>query len=243
MDKSGSHRTVTLSREALQELQQQSLKYEQSCGKLAFRETELFGMIREALIRKDNVRAGMYANELARVRHMKSVFTQSQLALECIAIRVESLIDLYNAIQLDPVSDAIKDVIKDIKGVSPEFTSGLEQLTKLASETLSQATIGFKNPGLEEAFATTSPEGLAILKEVSNTIADSLHQAFPEPPQPITQVASHQLAEEIAYGYEPTFAQRRAAVNHVNDFEKLSDDLSQIMGDYSGKQKLEDPKS
>jgi division protein CdvB (Snf7/Vps24/ESCRT-III family) len=242
LDKSNNHRTLSLSREALQELQQQSLRYEQSCGKLVFREKELFGMIREALLGKDNVRANMYANELARVRHLKRVFSQSQLALECISIRVESLLDLYNAIQLDPVSDAIKEVVQDIQGISPEFTAGLEQLTKLASDTLSQATIGFKEPVLEEGFTASSPESLAILKEVSSSIEDSLKQAFPEPPQSAAPVASRQL-EELSFGYERTFVPTKATAIDVNDPERISDEFSTIIEGFTMKGKLEESKN
>ena len=195
-------RTLPVSKESLEEIRQQNLKFEQSCGRLDVREKELFQMIRGAIQRKDSLHANMYANELVRVRRMKQVFSQSQLALECISMRLESLLDLYEAIQLDPVSEAIKYVVDDIQGISPEFTKGFEQIARLAEETLSQTSIGFKGTGLEEAFGAT-PEGLNILKEVSKTIEDSLTEAFPEPPSIEASVRTAPHAEEIAYGYEP----------------------------------------
>ena len=160
-------RALPVTSESLSELKHQSLKFEQSCRSLDVRENELFSMIKGALRRKDNLRAGMYANELAAVRRMKHVFSQSQLAIESMSIRMESLLDLYNAIQLDPISEAIKEVISDIQGISPELREGFELLTKLAGETLVKASVGFKESALEEAFSTTSPESIAILKEVS----------------------------------------------------------------------------
>jgi division protein CdvB (Snf7/Vps24/ESCRT-III family) len=235
LDKGDIRHSLMVSRDSLHELQQLSEKYEQSCGKLGEREKVLFGMIREALRGKDSLRANMYANELARVRHLKRVFSQSQLGLECISIRMESLLDLYNAIQMDPVSDAIKGVMADIQGISPEFTSGLEQLAKLASDTLSQATIGFKGPALEEAFSASSPESLAILREVSNTIEGSIIEAFPEPPIKVAPVRAPQLAEEISYGYEPTFKPKKTLVDSANDLSKFSDDFANIIGGVEAK--------
>lgn len=205
MNNMSERRTLPVSRESLSELRQQNQKFEQSCGNLNTREKELFHMIKEALRGKDSIRANMYANELARVRHLKRVFSQSQLALECISIRMESLLDLYEAIQLNPVSEAIRDVVSDIQGVSPEFAAGIEQITRLAGETLTQASVGFKEPLLDEAYGA-SPEGLAILKEVSKTIEDSLTEAFPEPPVTVVPVKATPQVEEITYGYEPTFA-------------------------------------
>ncbi|MGD0803509.1 MAG: hypothetical protein ABSA11_05475 [Candidatus Bathyarchaeia archaeon] len=242
MDNMSTRHTLLVSQESLSELRQQNIKFEQSCGKLSEREKELFGMIRNALYKKDTLRANMYANELVRVRHLKRVFSQSQLALECISIRMESLLDLYNAIQMDPVSEAIREVVSDIKGISPEFTSGLEQLAKLAGDTLQQATIGFKEPALDEVFGATSPESLAILKEVSRTIESSLDNAFPEPPLKEAPTRTAQPTEAIAYGYEPTFTPKKATVDNSLDLGNLSEDFIKMLDGFGvkGRPKAED---
>ena len=234
MNNTNLSRTLPITPDSLNELKQQNLKFEQSCRSLDVREKEIFSMIKGALRGKDKLRANMYANELARVRHLKRVFSQSQLAIECISMRMESLLDLYNAIQLDPISEAIKDVISDIQGVSPEFTASLEQLTKLAGETLTQANIGFKEPALEEAFSATSPESIAILKEVSKTIEDSLTEAFPEPPVIKAPIATSLQPEAIEYGYEPTFTPKKTAVTS-NNVDVLSDDLMKILENFGTK--------
>jgi len=227
-------RTLPVTPDSLNELKQQNLKFEQSCRSLDVREKELFSMIKGALRGKDQLRANMYANELARVRHLKRVFSQSQLAIECIAMRMESLLDLYNAIQLDPISEAIKDVVSDIQGVSPEFTASLEQLTRLAGETLTQANIGFKEPATEEAFSATSPESIAILKEVSKTIEDSLTEAFPEPPVIKAPVVTPPQAEAIEYGYEPTYTHRKTVATG-NNVDGLSDDFIKMLENFGSK--------
>ena len=208
MDIGKTRHTLMVSKESLGELQAQCQKFEYSCVKLDQRDKELIGMIGDSLRRKDSLRANMYANELVRVRHLKRVFSQSQLALECISIRMENLLELHNAIQMDPISESIREVIGDLQGISPEFTSSLEQLTKTVEETLSQTTIGFKEPVLEEVFSASSPESIAILKEVSQTIEGSLKEAFPEPPIVISPKTS-QLEEPIGYSYESNYLTKK----------------------------------
>ncbi len=240
VDKNPRH-TIQVSHESLGELQQQCQKFEQSITKLGIRDKELFGMIGDALRRKDSLRANMYANELVRVRHLKQVFSQSQLVMECITIRMESLLDLYTAIQIDPVSEAIKDVIGDIKGLSPEFMMGIEQIAVTARETLKQATIGIKEPALEEVFTANSPESVAILREVSASIESSLHQAFPEPPIKADAATMVETVEEITYGYEPTSSSVKApSQNQNSDINTLSDDLNWLLHDLDAKKNTQD---
>jgi division protein CdvB (Snf7/Vps24/ESCRT-III family) len=227
-------RTLPVTQDSLRELKNQNVKFEQSCRRLDVRENELFSMIKGALTRKDNLRAGMYANELAAIRRLKQVFSQSQLAIECMSIRMESLLDLYNAIQLDPISEVIKEVVSDIQGISPELREGFEQLAKLAGETLTQARIGFKESALEGAFSATSPESVAILKEVSKTIEDSLTEAFPEPPITEAPIVSPTQAEEIAYGYEPTFSPSKTEVTTIT-IDGLSSDFLKMLEIFESK--------
>ena len=244
MNNSKTQQTILVSQESLNELKKHSLMFEQSNTKLEERDKVLYDMIEKALRKKDTLRANMFANELTRVRHLKRVFSQSQLVIECITIRMENLLDLYNAIQMEPISQVIKDVLVDVKGVSPEFVSGLEQLSILASDTLKQSTIAFKQPALEEIFGATSSESVAILKEVSGLIESSLQSSFPEPPVAEAQKVTEKTAEAISYAYSPapTFAPKAATANVSNDLGLLSEDLVKILGSFNvkGQQKSEE---
>lgn len=236
MDNLKTRQTILVSQESLNELKQLSLQFEQSNTKLQERDKVLYGLIGKALRKKDTLRANMFANELARVRHLKRVFSQSQLVIECISIRMENLLDLYNTIQMEPISQVIKEVIGDVQGVSPEFMSGLEQLTKLASDTLKQTTIGFQQPALDEIFVAKSPESIEILKEVSNEIESSLQESFPEPPITETSEIVEKQAEAVAYSYEATFAPRKTTVaNASNDLNMLSDDVVKMLDSFNAK--------
>ena len=232
---------IQISQDSVNELKKQIIFFEQSNSKLKARDKELFNMIGNAIRGKDNLRANMFANELVRVRHLQRVFSQSQLVMECITLRMENLLDLYNAIQLEPISQVIKEIVVDIQGISPEFLSGLEQLNKLASDTLKQTTITFQQPALDEVFNAKSPESIEILKEVSNTIENSLLESFPEPPA-TTPIIEKQV-EAIEYGYEPTFTPQKATVNdNINDLSILSENVVKMIDNLALKNqvKIED---
>jgi hypothetical protein len=148
---------------------------------------------------------------------------------------MENLFDLYNTIQMEPISQVIRDIIGDVQGVSPEFMSGLEQLTKLASDTLKQTTIGFQQPALDEIFVAKSPESIEILKEVSNEIESCLQESFPEPPITETEMVEKQ-AEAVAYGYEDTFTPRKNQVADAsNDLSMLSDNVVKMLDSFNAK--------
>ena len=230
----GNRHALPVSKESVGELRGQSLKLEQSVKMLEVRDRELYGMIGVSLRRKDTLRANMYANELVRVRHLRQVFSQSQLVLECISMRMESLLDLYSAFQMDPVSEAIREVVGDLKGLSPEFVSGIEQLTRLAGSTLKEATVGFREPALDEVFGAKNPESIAILREVSNAIESSLQDAFPEPPAAEAQKEAGEV-EEVAYGYEHSFPQRRPTPSNLAGLDSISEDLATMLDELDPK--------
>ena len=239
MDNLKTRQKILVSQDSLNELKRQNLQFEQSNVKLKERDKVLYDMIGKALRNKDTLRANMFANELTRVRHLQRVFSQSHLVIECITIRMENLLDLYNAIQMEPISQVIKEIIGDVQGVSPEFMTGLEQLTRLASDTLKQTTIGFQQPVLDEIFSAKSPESIEILREVSSKIESCLQESFPEPPITETPLKVEKQVEAVAYSYEATFTPRKTAVtNTSNDLSALSEDVMKMLDNFNSKSRL-----
>ncbi len=222
--------------ESINELKRQSMRLEQVNSKLRERDRVLFDMVGKAVQRRDTARAQIYANELSRVRHIKRIITQSQLAIDCITIRLENFLDLYNVVQeMKPISEVVREVSADVQKVMPEFASGLEQLNTVASETLMQTSIDFRQPALDEMFSVKSQEGADILREVSGMVENSLHESFPEPPVAVVKVAPRQ-AEAVAYDYEPTFAPRMAQVSEQpNEWSTLSDDVVKMLDQIGAK--------
>ncbi len=226
--------------ESVNELKRQSMRLEQVNSKLRERDRTLFEMVGKAVQKKDTARAQIYANELSRVRHIKNVITQSQLAIDCITIRLENFLDLYQVVQeMRPISECVREVSADVQKVMPQFASGLEQLNQVASETLMQTKIDFRQPALDGMFSVKSQESADILKEVSNMVENSLHESFPEPPIAVAPNVASRQAEAIAYGYEPTFAPRAAqASEQTNDWSTLSDDVVKMLDQINAKGQL-----
>ena len=225
--------------ESINELKRQSMRLEQVNSKLRERDRVLFEMIGKAVQKKDSARAQIYANELSRVRHIKQVISQSQLAIDCITIRLENFLDLYQVVQeMKPISEVVKEVSADVQKVMPQFASGLEQLNMVASETLMQTTIDFRQPALDEMFSIKNQESADILREVSNMVENSLHESFPEPPVTVAVAPkiTERQAEVVAYSYEPTFTNRASQAGETtNDWSMLSDDVVKMLDKISGK--------
>jgi division protein CdvB (Snf7/Vps24/ESCRT-III family) len=213
--------------ESINELKRQGMRLEQVNSALRERDRVLFDMVGKAVQIRDTPRAQIYANELSRVRNIKRIISQSQLAVDCITIRLENFLDLYQMVQeMKPISEVIKEVSADVQQVMPQFATVLEQLNEVASEALTQTTIDLHQPALEEALSVRSQEGADIIKEASNKVEDSLHESFPEPP--VTMAPRE--AEAIAYSYEPTSASRTARVSEeASDLGELSDEVVKIL--------------
>lgn len=226
--------------ESVNELKRQSMRLEQVHSKLRERDRTLFEMVGKAVQKKDAARAQIYANELSRVRHVKQVINQSQLAIDCITIRLENFLDLYQVVQeMRPISECVKEVSADVQKVMPEFASGLEQLSAMASETIMQTKIDFRQPALDEMFSVKSQESADILREVSNMVENSLHESFPEPPIAVAPKVASRQAEAVGYGYEPTFASRTVERSgQTNDWSMLSDDVVKMLDQINAKGQL-----
>jgi division protein CdvB (Snf7/Vps24/ESCRT-III family) len=227
--------------ESINELKRQSMRLEQVNSKLRDRDRVLFDMVGKAVQKKDAARAQIYATELSRVRHIKQVISQSQLAIDCITIRLENFLDLYQVVQeMKPISEVVREVSADVQKVMPQFASGIEQLNIVANETLMQTTIDFRQPALDEMFSVKSQESADILREVSSMVENSLHESFPEPPVTVAVAkVDERQSEEVAFGYEQTFAPRSAKANETtNDWSVLSDDVVRMLDQIGSKGRL-----
>jgi len=171
------------SRESLAELRHQSAMLEQADRALGLRDRLLFDMVRKAVKANDGDRATMYANELSRVRNIKRIIGDSQLAIDCIMIRIENFMDLCAVVEeMKPISEVIKGVSSEVGEVMPRFSEILSQLREVTSEALIETRVDVDQPILEGVLSTTSAGGTEILGEASSVVEDSLRESFPEPP-------------------------------------------------------------
>ncbi|MBN1683227.1 Snf7 family protein [Candidatus Bathyarchaeota archaeon] len=231
--------------EAINELKKQSARLDQVQSNLRMRDKILFEQTAKAIQRSDKIRARIYANELNRIRQLKQVIAQSQLAIECIAIRLENFLDLYNIVtELKPITQVVKEVSSDVSKVLPQVASELEQLNSIASETLMNTSVNFNQSSLDFAFQTNN-ESEDILNEVSNLIENNLHSSFPEPPiKSTSRVSKAPLFEAISYesnySSDPyTLEDRNTKTkDNIQNWKLFSDDVAKMLDDLSKKGQL-----
>jgi division protein CdvB (Snf7/Vps24/ESCRT-III family) len=219
--------------ESIRDLKHQSMKLEHANYALMERDRVLFKMVGEAIQRRDSPRAQIYANELSRLRHIKRIISQSQLAIDCITIRLENFLDLYQIVnEMKPISEAIKSVSAEVQQVIPQFSTVLEQLNEVASEALMQSTIDSRQPSLKEVFSVRSPEGSEILREVSDLVENNLQQSFPEPP---IALASRETEAIACVGEAISSPQTSISSEKANDWGEWSDEVVKLLGQIESK--------
>jgi len=232
--------------EKIGELRIQSAKLEQIIFKLKNRDRTLFKMCEEAVRKTDKIRAQMYANEIAKIRELIKTITQSQLAIECVLIRLESFIELHGLIsELKPVSKMIQSVSGDVSKVMPGIASEVQQLNCLVSDTLMETKVDFNQPALESLYNSSSESGEAILKEVSEQLEKMIVDNLPVPPStsinvPSKVLAPMMVAEAIPVSHEVRMKKdvsRPTKISQVTNPNIVIDDFLQVTEELHAKTK------
>lgn len=152
--------------------------------RLKSRDQELFNRVVDALMAKDQVRATMYANEVAEIRKIAKAVFLTQVALEQISLRLESIQELGDiAVNLAPVVELIKDLRVAIKDVLPEIGIELGEVHDILNETMIEIgeVVGVPGGGI-----AASAEARKILEEARVVAEQRMKEAFPSLPSPVT---------------------------------------------------------
>jgi len=151
----------------------------------------LFDKCVQAQMSKDSARATMYANEISEIRKMAKVTLRSELALEQVVLRLETIEEFGDvAALMGPVAGVVHSIKDQISGVIPQVGYELGEI----SETLSGVVMEVgEATGQSYDMETSGVEAQKILGE-ANTIAETrMRERFPELPSPTP-----------AYAAEPT---------------------------------------
>ena len=119
----------------------------------------LFDKCVQAQVSKDSARATMYANEISEIRKMAKVTLRSELALEQVVLRLETIEEFGDVASLmGPVAGVVRSIKDQITGVIPQVGYELGEI----SETLN---------------------GVVLEVGEANTIAETrMRERFPELP-------------------------------------------------------------
>jgi len=164
----------------LYRLQFQSERLKQTANRLQARDKELFDKCVAAYLSKDVDRASIYANECAEVRRMAKVLLRSQLALEQVVLRLQTVEDLGEAaLQMALVARVVRDVKSSIAGVMPEVAFNLSQIDESLNSLMVETG---EATGISVTSITPSEEAQKILSEASLLAEQQMKEKFPELP-------------------------------------------------------------
>ena len=165
---------------AVRGLQAQTNKLEQLQNRLVDRDKNIFSKVVDAYTKHDQAHASIYANELAEIRKMSRMIIQSQLALEQIILRLQTVQELGDVVvSLAPAMSVVRKVGKGIAGVMPEAEGELGEIGELLSGVLMEA--GQTSGGML-SFDTMNEDAQKIMSEAATFAEQRMKDKFPEMP-------------------------------------------------------------
>jgi len=182
--------------EAVPKLKIQRFKLEKVIVRLRERDTILFKTCAKALKDKNKERATIFANELAEVRKLTKIIAQTQILIERIMLRLETLKELNAAFaDLKPVLRILHSVTKRLTILMPQMAYEMERVNDSIDETLAMTSIG--SPQLDMPFDVKTQGGEEVLKEVSSVLEQRLAEKLPEPPTSVAVKEKRQRVEKV----------------------------------------------
>jgi len=162
-------------------------KLDTSMAKIRDRDSALFAKTVAAVQKHETQRASMFANELAEVRKVGKMVTQSKLALEQIVLRLNTITELGDIVAtLAPATSIVRNVKQDIVGVMPDAEGELGEVSSLLSGILVDAgSMG----GYSLNFEVANEEAEMALSEAAAVAESRMKGKFPELPQPAEEEA------------------------------------------------------
>lgn len=137
---------------------------------LEVRGREIFEAIVKAQVERDNDRAVLYANELAELRKMLRKAIHSELSLEGVIHRLQTVKDFDELSDvLAPLREILIQVSGDVRGVAPELSDNLRSITDTFDEVSTELGTF---PEMIGAGPSVSEEAEKILAEASAIAAE-----------------------------------------------------------------------
>ena len=180
---------------ALYRLATQKEKLEHMSSRLQQRDKEMFQRCIGAQLSKDNAHAALYANECAEIRKMAHITLSSELALERVVLRLQTIEEFGDIMaQISPVIGVVRETRGRIAGVIPEVASELGEVNAMLSDmSLETGEVQDQQPDL----AASSAEARQVLEESSVIASQQMKERFPELPTPEPRQAPSMAARTI----------------------------------------------
>jgi len=165
---------------AIYRLKVQQNKLESASVRMQQHDKDIFAKCVSAQMSHDSARAAMYANECAEVRKIAKVMLQSQLALEQVAMRLETIEEFGDvARMMGPVAGVVRSIKGQIAGVMPEVGYELNQIGDLLNNFVAEAG---EPMGSSYDVAASNEESQRILVEAGTIAEQHFKEKFPDLP-------------------------------------------------------------
>ncbi|MEM4245805.1 MAG: Snf7 family protein [Candidatus Bathyarchaeia archaeon] len=180
---------ITLS---LSKMKVQLRRLDNTLHQLEYRDKKLYDKCVKSLSEKNVAAATMYANECAEVRKIAKMTLASQLALERVTLRLETVREFgdiaYNMNQAARVVSLIKD---NLANIVPEVSSKLDEVNDTLQDLMVEVGEATES---SLTMSSSGEDAEKIFKEASILAEQKLKDTFPEIPQiPTEEPAGEKL--------------------------------------------------
>jgi len=166
--------------QAIYKLKVQRVRLEQVIVRLRERDRILFETCVTAIKNQNNERAVIFANELAEVRKLLSTVSHTQIVIERVILRLETIKELNGLLgELKPALKVLQGVAQCLDKVMPDMAYEMDQVNESISEALAISKVTTTEP---IAFEAKTPASEEILNEVSELLQQKVAEKLPEPP-------------------------------------------------------------
>lgn len=127
--------------EAKVRLQEAMQKIDEALNNLKRRDSQLFSSAVKALASGDEIKASIYAGEVAEIRRIMKTLTTAKYAIEQVSLRLETIEALEDvSISLAPLIPVVKSIRGQVSQLIPEVTSHLDEALNSMQEVISITT-------------------------------------------------------------------------------------------------------
>jgi len=201
--------------QSLSKLNAQILRLESKYRELVSRSKEYFEQVVDAMESGDEERASIYAEEIAELRKLAKMVRRSQLMLEQVKLRLETIIEVSELIGLVvPLLSLITEVEDEVAGVAPDAAKNLHELACYIEDFTSSNMANTMEIGSQEV----SEDAKKILEEARKLAAEKVKESFPDVPQ-LSEI------EQMVYSY---LSKAGSEINLKKCAKELGIDVKQV---------------
>jgi len=165
----------------LTQLKIQSEKLNRTVERLKHRGKELFEQCVKAEQERDSGRATIYANEIAQLRKMTRTVLKSQMSLEKVILRLDTVKEFGDVMHvLGPATSIIRQVQSELSGLVPEVAHNLRVVDDMLESIIIEAG---NVTGASVYVSVSDGEAQKILEEAGEIAAQRMKTSFPDLPE------------------------------------------------------------